>query len=43
MDDQLILVAGCVISFLFLGGAYGVLIGFFKDTTHSESEQTSKD
>lgn len=43
MDDQVILVAGCVISFLFLGGAYGVLIGFFKDTTQSGSDKNSDD
>lgn len=43
MDDQVILVAGCVITFLFLGGIYGVLIGFFSDTTHSGSEQNSED
>jgi hypothetical protein len=43
MDDQVILVAGCVVSFLFLGGAYGVLIGFFRDTNDSEFKQNPKD
>jgi hypothetical protein len=37
MDDQLILVAGCVVTFIFLGGVYGVLIGFFKNTSHTET------
>lgn len=41
MDDQIILVAGCVVSFVFLGGIYGVLIGFFKDTTGTEHNEDS--
>ncbi len=37
MDDQTILIAGCVVTFVFLGGVYGILIGFFKNTSETET------
>lgn len=36
MSSEAILIAGCLVTFIFLGGIYGVLIGFFKDTTSNE-------
>jgi hypothetical protein len=31
MSDEVVLIAGCIVTFIFLGGVYAALIGFHRD------------